>query len=162
LLDEAVKVTSEFVSSGNVLFEQDRSGSRKSVPVDSGGAATSEPLVVLVNHGTASAAEIVAGALQDHRRAEIVGDQTFGTGTVLKEFRLSDGSAILLGVEEWVTPNGHVIWKNGITPNKIVAEPPNVEPLLPEEMHSMSIADYQRRNDAQLTAALQILQVQEP
>ncbi len=162
LLDEAVKVTSEFVSSGNVLFEQDRSGSRKSVPVDSGGAATSEPLVVLVNHGTASAAEIVAGALQDHRRAEIVGDQTFGTGTVLKEFRLSDGSAILLGVEEWVTPNGHVIWKNGITPNKIVAEPTNVEPLLPEEMHSMSIADYQRRNDAQLTAALQILQVQEP
>ena len=162
LLDQAVRVTSEFVSKGNVLFEQDRSGTRKPLPVTSGGIATSVPLVVLVNHGTASAAEIVAGALQDHSRAQIVGDQTFGTGTVLNEFRLSDGSAILLGVEEWLTPNGHVIWKNGITPNRVIAEPPSVQPLLPEELRTMSVTDYQKRNDTQIKAALQILQSQAP
>lgn len=157
LLDQAVKVTSEFVSSGDVLLEQDRSGARTPVPVRPGGVALKQPLVVLVNHGTASGAEIVAGALQDHRRAPIVGEQTFGTGTVLHQYSLSDGSAILLGVDEWLTPNGHVIWRNGITPNDIVAEPPGVTPIVPSELPSLSPDQFRKRDDAQLLEAVKRL-----
>jgi carboxyl-terminal processing protease len=157
LLEQAVRVTSEFVSSGNVLFEQDRSGRRRPIPVEPGGTALTIPMVVLVNHGTASGAEIVAGALQDHHRALIVGEQTFGTGTVLNEYGLSDGSAILLGVRQWVTPNGHVIWKNGITPNRIIAEPPGAIPIVPGELKTMSPEQFQKRGDVQLIDALQIL-----
>ncbi|MGH2461694.1 MAG: S41 family peptidase [Chloroflexota bacterium] len=157
LLDQAVAVTSEFVSSGNVLLEQDRSGKRNPVPVKGGGLAVSDPLVVLVNHGTASGAEIVAGALQDHHRAIIVGDQTFGTGTVLNEYSLSDGSAILLGVREWLTPDGHVIWKNGITPNQVVTDPTGVIPIIPPELKTMTADQFQARDDAQLLNAIKAL-----
>lgn len=157
LLDQAVKVVSEFVPSGDVLMEQDRSGLRKHIPVDPGGVAYKVPLVVLVNHGTASGAEIVAGALQDHKRATILGEQTFGTGTVLNEYHLSDGSAILLGVREWLTPDGHLIWKHGITPTKVVAEPSNVIPLVPIELKPMTPAQLQQRGDTQLQSAVQTL-----
>jgi carboxyl-terminal processing protease len=157
LFDQAVRVASEFLSSGNVLLEQDRSGRRREIPVRPGGVATTMPLVVLVNHGTASGAEIVAGALQDHHRAIVVGEQTFGTGTVLNEYPLSDGSAILLGVRQWLTPEGHVIWRNGITPNKIVAEPAGVTPIIPSELRSLSPDQLQRRGDAQFLEAVQLL-----
>ncbi|HVC34114.1 MAG TPA: S41 family peptidase [Chloroflexota bacterium] len=157
LLDQAVKVSSEFVKSGDVLMEQDRSGLRRHVAIEPGGAATSTPLVVLVNHGTASGAEIVAGALQDHRRAEIVGEQTFGTGTVLNEYPLSDGSAILLGVREWLTPDGHVIWKNGITPNDVVAQSASTVPIAPTELQPMTPDQLQKRGDTQLLDAVKIL-----
>ena len=157
LLDQAVAVTSEFVSSGNVLLEQDRSGQRRPVPVKAGGQALTNPVVVLVNHGTASGAEIVAGALQDHQRAVVVGEQTFGTGTVLNQYSLSDGSAILLGVREWLTPDGHVIWRNGIKPNQIVAEPSGVIPIIPSELKSMTAEQLRTRNDAPLLDAIHAL-----
>jgi carboxyl-terminal processing protease len=157
LLDEAVKVASEFISSGNVLLEQDRSGKQTPVPVDAGGVDPKEPMVVLVDHGTASAAEIVAGALQDHNRATVVGEQTFGTGTVLHEYPLSDGSAILLGVSEWLTPNGHFIRNNGITPDQVVAEASSTEPLTPLEERSMSATAVQQSGDQQLLRAIQDL-----
>ena len=89
------------------------------------------PMVVLVDQGTASAAEIVAGALQDAGRATVVGETTFGTGTVLQEFPLSDGSVLLLAVEEWLTPKGRVIWHQGLDPDITVALPSDAEPLLP-------------------------------
>lgn len=157
LLDQAVDVTSEFVPSGNVLLEQDRSGLRKPIPIKPGGVAVNTPMVVLVNHGTASGAEIVAGALQDHHRATVVGEQTFGTGTVLNEYSLSDGSAILLGVREWLTPDGHVIWKNGITPNDVVAQPSGTIPIVPPELKPMTPEQFQKRGDAQLLDAIKIL-----
>ncbi len=157
LLDQAVKVTSEFLASGNVLLEQDRSGRRQPIPVRPGGIATSVTVVVLVNHGTASAAEIVAGAIQDQHRGLVVGEQTFGTGTVLNEFPLSDGSAILLGVREWLTPNGHSIRNNGITPDHVVAEPLTATPLSPLLERSMSPDQLQRSDDRQLLDAIQTL-----
>ncbi len=92
------------------------------------------PLVVLVNVGSASAAEVVAGALHDAHRALLVGETTFGTGTVLKEFPLSDGSALLLAVEEWLTPAGHTIWHRGIIPDVEVSLPQTASPLLPTMM----------------------------
>lgn len=158
LLDEATKVASEFLTSGNVLIEADRSGKRTPDPVDPGGTDPNEPMVVLVNHGTASAAEIVAGALQDQHRAQVVGERTFGTGTVLHEYSLSDGSAILLGVREWLTPSGKSIRQNGITPDKVIPEPVTSQTLVPPEEVAMTVQAYQHADDRQLEEAVTLLQ----
>ena len=107
-------------------------------------------MVVLINQGTASAAEIVAGALQDAHRATLIGETTFGTGTVLNEFKLSDGSALLLATQEWLTPAGRVIWHKGITPDTTVSLPANVIPLTPDAMKSMTAKDIQSSGDQQL------------
>jgi carboxyl-terminal processing protease len=154
LLDEAVGVASQFLDSGNVLLEKDASGKITDVPVKSGGLATKTPMVVLINQGTASAAEIVAGALQDANRATLIGETTFGTGTVLNEFKLSDGSALLLATQEWLTPAGRVIWHKGITPDTAVTLPANVIPLTPDAMKSMTAKDIQSSGDQQLQKAV--------
>lgn len=157
LLDEAVGVTSQFLKSGNVLLEKDAQGHITPVPIKPEGVATDVPMVVLVNGGTASAAEIVGGALQDVHRATLVGETTFGTGTVLGEFRLSDGSALLLATEEWLTPNGRVIWHKGISPDVMVSLPPDVAPLFPEAEREMTPAQLQDSGDQQLLDALKRL-----
>jgi carboxyl-terminal processing protease len=113
-------------------------------------------LVVLVDNGTASAAEIVAGALQDAGRARIVGEKTFGTGTVLGEFGLSDGSALRIGTVEWLTPKGRVIWHEGIAPDVVVARPADVSPVVPDDLRSMSAADLAGLKDPQLKKAIEL------
>jgi carboxyl-terminal processing protease len=157
LLDEAVGVASQFLNGGNVLLAKDAKGIVEPIPTDKGGVATNLPLVVLVNEGSASAAEIVAGALQDAHRAKLVGGTTFGTGTVLQRFRLSDGSALLLAVEEWLTPNGRSFWHKGITPEVTVTLPSEVNPLLPSGERGMSAEQLQRSEDGQLLAALRLV-----
>ncbi|HWW02701.1 MAG TPA: S41 family peptidase [Candidatus Acidoferrum sp.] len=157
LLDEAVGVASQFLNGGNVLLAKDAKGNVEPIPTDKGGVATNLPLVVLVNEGSASAAEIVAGAFQDTHRAKLVGGTTFGTGTVLQRFRLSDGSALLLAVEEWLTPNGRSFWHKGITPEVTVTLPSEVNPLLPSAERGMSAEQLQRSEDGQLLAALRLL-----
>ena len=102
-LAEAVGAASEFLRGGDVLLEKDSHGAITHDSVRPRGAAPDLPLVVLVDGGTASGAEIVAGALQDAKRASVIGETTFGTGTVLSDFQLSDGSAIQLAVREWFT-----------------------------------------------------------
>ena len=108
-LSEAINTASMFMEHGNVLLEQDSSGRRTPISVNGNTIDTTSTLVVLVNENSASAAEIVSGSLQDNGRAVIIGQQTFGTGTVLQQFPLSDGSAILLGTQEWLTPKGKFI-----------------------------------------------------
>jgi carboxyl-terminal processing protease len=157
LLEEAVAVTSRFIRSGNVLLEKDINGNITPVPVIHGVSVTNLPMVVLVNGGTASAAEIVAGALQDSSRAKLVGETTFGTGTVLEQFNLSDGSALLLAVEEWLTPDGHTIWHIGLTPDDVVPLPTGVTPLFPEEEQGLTSAQLQASGDQQLITALNLL-----
>ncbi|MDR3554518.1 MAG: S41 family peptidase [Syntrophobacteraceae bacterium] len=158
VLNEAVATASQFLSSGTVVLQKNSKGETKPIPVQSGGLATSIPMVVLINQGTASGAEIVAGALKDANRATLVGEKTFGTGTVLQEFRLSDGSAILLAIAEWLTPAGHVIWHKGIEPDVKVSLPPSIMPLYPEKEKGMSSAQLKVRGDAQLMKAVQLLQ----
>jgi carboxyl-terminal processing protease len=157
LLDQAVDVTSQFLSDGNVLLEQDRDGKQRPYPVKAGGAATDVPLVVLVNHGSASSAEVFAGALQDYHRGPIVGATTFGTGTVLSSWELRDGSSLLLGFAYWLTPDGRMIRDNGIVPDVAVEMPPDVLPLTPDREADLSLDEIAAR-DVQLGAALQILQ----
>jgi carboxyl-terminal processing protease len=158
LLDQAIGVTSRFTKSGNVLLEKDIDGKITQVPVISGVAVTDLPMAVLVNQGTASAAEIVAGALQDAGRTKLVGETTFGTGTVLTQFPLSDGSELVLAIQEWLTPSGRTIWHTGLTPDKVVALAPNVTLLYPEAEQGLSQAQLQSSGDQQLLEALGLLQ----
>jgi carboxyl-terminal processing protease len=157
LLEEAVGVTSQFVAGGNVLLEKDASGKVTPVPVKGGGLATDIPMIVLVNGGTASAPEIVAGALQDFGRAKILGEKTFGTGTVLERFSLSDGSAVLLAVQEWLTPQGRDIWHRGIVPDVIVPLPAEATPLFPGAEKRLTPAELWDTKDIQLLRGLEMI-----
>jgi carboxyl-terminal processing protease len=157
LLQEAVGVTSQFISSGNVLLEKDAQGKVTPVPVQPKGPVTRLSVVVLINQGTASAAEIVAGALQDAQRARLVGETTFGTGTVLNQFNLGDGSALLLATEEWLTPNGRLIWHQGINPDETVTLASNQNLLVPEAEKQMTAAQLQASGDGQLLDAIKLL-----
>jgi carboxyl-terminal processing protease len=155
-VNEAVAIASEFLASGNVYIERNAAGEEVPTAVTPGGVATDIPLVVLVDKGSASAAEIVAGAIQDAGRAKLVGEQTFGTGTVLGEFALSDGSALRIGTVEWLTPKGRVIWHEGIAPDVVVARPADVAPVVPDDLRTMSAADVARKADPQLEKAIEL------
>ncbi len=157
LRDQAVAVTSEFLKGGNVFLEQDARGTRTPVPVRPGGTATEIPVVVLIDEGTASSAEIFAGSLQDHGRAKLVGAKTFGTGTVLQPFDLSDGSQVLLAVAQWLTPNGRQIWHKGVAPDVAVALSEGATLIVPEESESLTAAALAASDDLQLLKALDLL-----
>lgn len=159
-LQEAINTASEFMASGTVLIEQDSSGHQTKYSVTGQPVDTAIPMIVLVNQNTASAAEIVSGALQDNGRSLVMGTKTFGTGTVLQEFDLSDGSAILLGTSEWLTPKGHFIRTDKITPNIVVPLDPNATILTPdvESQANMTLAQIMKSGDAQLIAAIQYLE----
>lgn len=156
---EAIDTASEFMARGNVFLEQDSSGNRTPEPVTGNPIDTTSPMVVLVNGNTGSSAEIVSGALQDNHRAEIIGTKTFGTGTVLQQFTLADGSALLIGVGEWLTPDGHFIRDQGITPNIVVPLSANANPLTPSDENADNMSEQQILNsgDAQLVAAIHYL-----
>lgn len=158
LLDQAVAVASRFLKSGNVLLEKDSKGKITSIPVNPGVTVTSLPMVVLVNQGTASAAEIVAGALQDAGRAKLIGETTFGTGTVLVTFPLSDGSAVVSAIQEWLTPSGKTIWHKGLTPDTVVSLATDVTPLFPTAEQGLSQTQIQSSGDQQLLDAISSLQ----
>jgi carboxyl-terminal processing protease len=157
LKEQAVAVTSEFLKSGVVFLEQDASGKRTEVPVKPGGEVTDLPLVVLVDGGTASSAEIFAGAIQDHGRGKLVGTHTFGTGTVLRPFELSDGSAVLLAVAEWLTPKGRQFWHKGLPPDIEVRLPAGASLLLPGDEDELTETALARSRDTQLLKAIEVL-----
>jgi carboxyl-terminal processing protease len=158
VLDEAIGVASQFLSGGNVLLTRNASGDTRPQPVKSGGEALHIPLAVLINNGTASASEIVAGAIQDAGRAPLIGEKTFGTGTVLSQFPLPDGSALLLATEEWLTPSGRTIWHKGIKPDDVVALPAGGNPLHPDELRQMTASSLRSSGDAQILAAVDRLE----
>ncbi len=161
LLTEAISVASQFLSSGNVLLAKNTKGTTEAVPVEKGGLATGIPMVVLVNEGSASAAEIVAGALQDGHRAPLLGQTTFGTGTVLEEFKLADGSALLLAVQEWLTPSGRSFWHKGITPDFVLPLAENAEPVFPLMEKNMTPEELEKSDDRQLLKAIELISNQE-
>ena len=158
LLSEAVNVASQFLPPESVVvLRQDAQGEVKEEPVESDADRTELPLIVLINQGSASASEIVSGALQDYQRATLVGETTFGTGTVLNEFPLSDGSAILLATEQWLTPQGRIIWREGIVPDEVVDLNGQVQLLVPQGLADLTAEDIAASEDAQLLRALELL-----
>ncbi len=120
LIDPAVATASQFLRDGVVLVELRRGAQERPFPVQGGGIAIDVPLVVLINGGTASAAEIVAGALQDHGRAPLIGEPTFGKGSVQQIYDLSDGSSLHVTSAIWLTPDQHRIEGQGLTPDVYV------------------------------------------
>jgi len=156
---EAVDVASQFLGSGVVYISQDRSGKQVPHEVAGGGIATDIPLVVLVDGQTASSAEIVTGAIQDAGRAWIVGATTYGTGTVVGTFPLSDGSVVTIGIERWLTPKGRAIWREGLTPDETVALAPGANFLVPDDFATLGAGGIGASSDTQLQAALSSLDV---
>ena len=117
LLGAAVDVASEFLPGGPVLCQVEKGGKEQTYEAGNGGKFTEGKLVVLVDGGTASASEIVAGALQDRVRAVLVGEKTYGKGSVQQVFDLSDGSSVHITYAEWLTPNRRQITGVGLTPD---------------------------------------------
>lgn len=117
LLTEVVDVASQFLDGGVVLHEVHSDGSRKTWSAKSGGVATDLPIVMLVDSHSASGSEVLAGALQDRKRALIVGKKTFGKGSVNSLRPLSDGSGLYLTIARWLTPEGRLIEGKGLEPD---------------------------------------------
>ncbi|MBI5297570.1 MAG: S41 family peptidase [Chloroflexi bacterium] len=142
-LQTAVEVTSQFLDKGVVLYEQYGDGKKNTFDVQPGGLATDIPMVVLINEGSASASEIVAGALQDYARATLVGVTSYGKGSVQNWIALSDNQgAVRVTIAKWLTPNERTIHEKGLTPEVWV---------------EMTEDDYKNDLDPQLDAAIQTL-----
>ncbi len=123
LLQAGVDIAELWMNPGTIVYTVDRQGILGSFSANQP-ALTHDPLVVLVNQGTASASEILAGALQDTGRAKLVGEKTFGKGLIQSLFNLSDGSGLAVTIARYETPNHHNIDKVGIAPDIVVSLPP--------------------------------------
>lgn len=117
LVDSATEIAGEFLNGGVILFEERRNQGEQQFTAPLGGAALDIPLVVLVNQNTASASEIVVGALQDRERAQVIGQKTYGKGSVQLILELSDGSSIHVTTAQWFTPEHNPIQGLGVMPD---------------------------------------------
>ena len=141
LLSSVVEVVSMFLDDGLILYELDGAGRRTDHRARNPGQFADIPLVILANRGSASASEIVVGALQDHERAQVVGDKTFGKGSVNRLYRLGNGGGLYLTFAKWYTPNGRLIEGNGIEPD-----------------HEVTSRDRQRAETIQLEKAVEVME----
>jgi carboxyl-terminal processing protease len=147
-LSTSVEAAAQFVDPGTVvLYQQNGNGDRKTYRTEGGGIATELPIVVLVNRGSASASEILAGALRDNGRAVLVGEKTFGKGTVQNVHELSDKSGLRVTTAQWLTPSEQPIQGVGLLPDQVVELPPT----------ATISAEATRADDAQLDAAVRHL-----
>jgi len=160
-LHQAIEANSHFLPRGDVILIEADAYDNQTVHRSRGwGYARQMPLIVLINEGTASAGEITAGALKENDRAVLIGETTFGTGTVLNQFNLSDGSAILLGVTNWLTPNGNLIKGQGIQPDIEVEQPASIRMTNADMLRSMTTDQLTALEDTQFLRALEQLGVE--
>lgn len=138
LLQAGIDIARLWLKEGTLVYTVNREGIQDSFNAN-GQALTDAPLVVLVNQGTASASEILAGALQDNGRAQLVGDRTFGKGLIQSLFSLSDGSGLAVTIARYETPNHRDINKQGIQPDRAIA----LEPITREQIATDADTQYQ-------------------
>lgn len=159
-LHEAVRVGSQFLESGQtILHERDATGQIQTHTSFGKGFGRHLPMVVLINQGSASAAEILAGALQENGRAKLVGEVTLGTGTVLHPFTLSDGSVIRLGVTNWLTPKMNLIKNQGIQPDVRITQKASVQLVDATLLQQQTEQQPWSSADLQFNAALLLLRL---
>ncbi len=139
-LEGAVFIASEFLREGTVVSQVNSDGTRDNFPVNRPGKLLDIPIVVLINKGSASASEIVAGALRDYKRATLAGEASFGKGSVQTPFEIAQGAGLHITTGKWLLPKGDSINKKGITPDVVV---------------EMDTAEASR--DAQLAKAVELL-----
>lgn len=120
LVDQSIAVADLFLDAGTIVTIRGRQGTVETQVAHKGGPATSVPIFILVDHGTASASEILAGALRDHGRAKLIGTRTFGKGTVQTFFDLVDGAGLKLTTARYYTPKGNSLESKGLTPDLVV------------------------------------------
>jgi carboxyl-terminal processing protease len=119
---EGIATANLFLNHGTITYLQGQKFPREAFNADPAKAVTSLPVAVLVNKGTAGAAEVVAAALLENARGDVVGDKTFGDGSVQKTIDLPDGGALILSVAKYYTPSGKAIQETAVTPNVLVAD----------------------------------------
>src|SRR6202451_3045944 len=119
---EGIATANLFLNHGTITYLQGQKYPREAFNADPAKAITTLPVAVLVNKGTAGAAEIVAAALLENARADVVGDKTFGDGSVQKTIDLPDGGALILSIAKYYSPSGKAIQDNAVTPNVVVAD----------------------------------------
>jgi len=157
--EEGVAVANLFLGKGNIGSLQGQKFEKVTYTADPQKKITDLPLVVLVNRGTSGAAELVASAIQDNQRGDVVGDKTFGEGSVQKLIEVPDGSALILSVAKYYTANGKVIQDTGITPNVLVAANDDLIVISEDDDNSPTEEPQktQPKEDEQLRRAIEVL-----
>lgn len=161
-VNEGIAAANLFLDHGTITYLQGQKYPREMFTADPKKAMTNLPLVVLVNRGTGGPAEVLAGAVLENARGDVVGDKTFGLGSIQKLIPVPDGSALVLSIAKYYTPNGKAIQDDAITPNITVADS-NDDFVLPDEDDSVTTAEPENQartpeNDQQLQRAIQVLQ----
>ena len=158
---EGIATANLFLNHGTITYLQGQKYPREAFNADASKDITSLPVAVLVNKGTAGPAEIVAAAILENARGDVVGDKTFGDGSVQKTIEMQDGSALILSVAKYYTPGGKAIQDNSITPNVLVADvdddaaapDDDQEPTAPDD----NVKKQPAQQDEQLQKAIQVL-----
>jgi len=157
--NEGVAVANLFLNHGTIAYLQGQKFPREAFNADPAKAVTTLPVAVLVNRGTAGAAEIVAVALLENARGDVVGDKTFGDGSVQKTIELQDGGALILSVAKYYSPRGEAIQDKAVTPNVVIADEADTASPDDEEQPSAPDQEAKPKNtqDDQLKKAVEVL-----
>src|SRR5690349_8252625 len=158
---EGIATANLFLNHGTITYLQGQKYPREAFTADPAKDITNLPVAVMVNRGTAGAAEVVAAALLENARADVVGDKTFGDGSVQKVMELPDGSALILSVAKYYSPQGKAIQDAAVSPNVAVADTADEGPL-PDEDENAAPADLEKKatppdHDEQLQKAIEVL-----
>src|SRR5579859_7428707 len=158
---EGVAVANLFLNHGTITYLQGQKYPREAFNADPAKAVTTLPMAVLVNRGTAGAAEIVAAAILENARGDVVGDKTFGDGSVQKTIDLPDGGALILSIAKYYSPSGKAIQDTAITPNVVVADATD-DSVAPDEDENATPADDTKKVqppqlDQQLQKAIEVV-----